>query len=133
MLIVLGVGAFRLFDRDIAGFLEHWIKALRLDPGEHFFDMALAKAADLTPQQIRNIGLGSFFYAGLFSAEGTGLWLRKRWGEWLTVIITGSLIPIEIYEMVRHIGPAKVAVLVLNVAIVAYLIFHIRSQPTGSK
>ena len=92
-LIALGVGAFRLLHKDVGGVVEHWVEALRLDPGSRWVDLALAKASRLRPGQIKKLGLGSFLYAALFFAEGTGLWLEKRWGEWLTVIITGSLVP----------------------------------------
>jgi uncharacterized membrane protein (DUF2068 family) len=132
-LIALGVGAFKLVDKDLGDVLEHWIGALGLDPGSRFLDAVLAKASDISPEQIRKIGVGSFVYAGLFLTEGTGLWLRKRWGEWLTVIISSSLVPVEIYEIHRHVSPAKLGVLALNVAIVVYLIVHIRSQRSESK
>jgi uncharacterized membrane protein (DUF2068 family) len=125
-LIVLGIGAFRLVHKDLGGVLQHWIMTLKLDPGQHFLDVALAKAANVSPEQIKNVGVGSFIYAALFLSEGTGLWLRKRWGEWLTVIITGSLVPIEIYEIQRHPSWPKVVVFALNVAIVVYLIYHMR-------
>ena len=102
--------------------------ALGLDPGNRFVDAALGKASNLSPEQIKKLGLGSFMYAALFLAEGTGLWLLKRWGEWLTVIITGSLVPVEIYEIYRHPSVVKVAVLVVNVGVVGYLIHHIRGK-----
>jgi uncharacterized membrane protein (DUF2068 family) len=127
-LIALGVGAFRLLHKDVGAIAEHWVEGLRLDPGNRFVDAALAKASNLRPEQIRNLGLGSFLYAALFLAEGTGLWLEKRWGEWLTVIITGSLIPLEGYEIYRHPSAVKVGLLVLNVAIVGYLIYRIRKK-----
>jgi uncharacterized membrane protein (DUF2068 family) len=133
LLIALGVGAFRLLHKDIAALAEHWIEALRLDPGDRFLDAALAKASNLNPEQIRKIGLGSFLYAGLFLAEGTGLWLRKRWGEWLTIIITSSLVPVEIYEIHRHVSLTKLVVLAINLAIVVYLILRIRNHPSVSK
>jgi len=128
LLIALGVGLFRFLHRDIGDVLEHWSKALRLDPGSHFVNLALEKAAHLSPAQVKKLGLGSFLYAGLFLAEGTGLWLRKRWGEWLTVIITSSLVPVEVYEIYRHFSYVKVGVLVINVAIVVYLIYHMRKE-----
>jgi uncharacterized membrane protein (DUF2068 family) len=128
LLIALGIGAFKLLHKDIAGIFEHWIEALKLDPGERFLDLALAKASSVRPEQIKKIGLGSFVYAGLFLAEGTGLWLRKLWGEWLTVIITSSLVPVEIYEIHRHFSAMKVDVLVINLAIVVYLILRIRRR-----
>src|SRR5580698_6143861 len=128
LLIALGVGVFRLVHKDLGRLLEHWCEVLRLDPGSHFVNLALEKATHASPAEIKKLGLGSFLYAGLFLAEGTGLWLRKRWGEWLTVIITSSLVPVEIYEIYRRPSYFKVVVLVLNVAIVLYLIYHIRSQ-----
>ena len=133
LLVALGIGVFNLLHKDIAGAVEHWIEALRLDPGNHFLNAALAKASNVSPEQIKKIGLGSFLYAGLFLTEGTGLWLRKRWGEWLTVILTSSLIPVEIYEIYRHVSVLKFGVLAVNVAIVAYLIFRIRSQQSLTK
>jgi uncharacterized membrane protein (DUF2068 family) len=128
LLIALGVGVFRLVHKDLGSVIEHWCEAMRLDPGSHFVNLALEKAAHVSPEQVKKLGLGSFLYAGLFLAEGTGLWLRKRWGEWLTVIITSSLVPVEIYEIYRRPSYVKVVVLALNVAIVVYLIYHIRSQ-----
>jgi len=128
LLIALGVGVFRLVHKDLGSVIEHWCEAMRLDPGSHFVNLALEKAAHVSPEQVKKLGLGSFLYAGLFLAEGTGLWLRKRWGEWLTVIITSSLVPVEIYEIYRRPSYVKVVVLALNVAIVVYLIYHIRGQ-----
>jgi uncharacterized membrane protein (DUF2068 family) len=67
-------------------------------------------------------------YAGLFLVEGTGLWLQRRWGEWATVVITGLLIPLEVYEIFRHPNVLKIVVLVVNVAVVGYLIYRIRTS-----
>ena len=126
LLIALGIGLFRVLHKDLADVLMRWTEALRIDPGSHFVNLALEKAARVSPARVKKLGLGSFLYAGLFLAEGTGLWLRKRWGEWLTVIITGSLVPVEIYEIYRHFSYVKVAVLTINVAVVVYLIYHMR-------
>jgi uncharacterized membrane protein (DUF2068 family) len=128
LLIALGVGLFRMLHKDIGNVLGHWFEALRLDPGSHYLNRALAKAANVNPGQMKKLGLASFLYAGLFLAEGTGLWLGKRWGEWLTVIITSSLVPLEVYEIARHFSYVKVGVLALNVAIVVYLIYHMRKK-----
>jgi uncharacterized membrane protein (DUF2068 family) len=128
LLIALGIGLFKLLHKDVGDVLQQWCEAMRLDPGNRFLDSALEKAAHVSPEQLKKVGLGSFLYAGLFLVEGTGLWLRKRWAEWLTVIITSSLVPIELYEIYRHFGWVKVVVLALNVAIVIYLIYHMRRQ-----
>jgi uncharacterized membrane protein (DUF2068 family) len=128
VLILAGIGVFRLVHRNIGEVARHWIGMWGFAPGKHFIDVAVAKAANLKPEQIRNVGLGSFLYAGLFLAEGTGLWLQKQWGEWLTVTLTGSLIPVEVYEVYRRLTWVRVGALAINLAIVAYLIWRIRSR-----
>jgi uncharacterized membrane protein (DUF2068 family) len=89
--------------------------------------MLIARLSDLTPEQVKRLGVVGVIYAGLFLVEGTGLWLQRRWGEWATVVITGMLIPIEVYEIFRHPSAVKVLVLILNVAVVGYLIYRIRT------
>ena len=126
LLIALGVGAFKLLHQDVAGVVEHWIEALKLDPGNHFVDAVLTKASNLTPDQVKKLGLGSFIYAGLFLTEGIGLWLLKRWAEWLTTIITASLIPLEAWEIFLRPTIGKGLILLANVAVVAYLVWHVR-------
>jgi uncharacterized membrane protein (DUF2068 family) len=133
LLVALGIGAFKLLNQDVAEVLKHWIEAFKLDPANRFLIAALARASNLSPEQIKKLGFASFVYAGLFLTEGLGLWMLKRWAEWLTVIITSSLVPIEIYEISRHPTSSKFVVLVLNLAIVAYLIYRIRSQPSSSR
>jgi uncharacterized membrane protein (DUF2068 family) len=67
-------------------------------------------------------------YAGLFLTEGIGLWLEKRWAEWFTVIVTSSLVPIEICRISHRATPVQMAVLLINVAIVPYLVYRIRDK-----
>jgi len=128
LLIATGVGIFKLLHKDLTSALEHWITMLGLNPGNQFVQAALSKAANLTPHKVKLLGVGSFIYAGLFLTEGVGLWMARSWGEWLTVIITSSLVPLEIYEIVRHLSVIKILVLITNLAIVAYLVYRIRKD-----
>ena len=88
----------------------------------------MLRLTNIPPRQIRELGIGTFFYAGLFFTEGIGLWLLKPWAEWLTVIATSSLVPLEFYEIFRRPTLIRIALLVVNVAIVAYLIYRIRLE-----
>ena len=73
-------------------------------------------------------------YAAVFAIEGIGLWMQKPWAEWLTVIITASLIPLEVWELVHRPSFGIAAVLVANSAIVAYLVWHVvRSRAKHQK
>jgi len=128
LMIAVGVGTLKLLHRDVASVLEHWVTMLGLDPGNEYIDRLLEKAANLSPNKIKGLGIVSFIYAGLFLTEGIGLWLVKHWAEWFTIIITSSLVPFEVYEIHRHPTPIKMLVLVINVAVVGYLLYRIRSE-----
>lgn len=129
-LIAVSVGVFRIMHQDLGMRLEHLIRAMRLDPGNRHVEMLLSRVSNLSPDQIKKLGVVGLVYAGLFLIEGTGLWLQRRWGEWATVVITGLLVPVEVYEIHRHPSIVKTLVLVVNVAVVLYLIYRIR---TGDK
>lgn len=131
LLIAIGVGALKLVHRDAPSVLEHWVQLAGLRPGGRYLDEALGKLASMPPQRMRDVGLGSFVYAALFLTEGTGLWLGKRWAEWFTVVITSSLVPLELYELMRHPTASKVLLLLINVAVVVYLVVRIRREHRG--
>ena len=128
LLIGLSFGVFRMMHQDIGMRVEHWVEAMHMDPGNRHVAMLLARLANLSPAQVKRLGLVGLLYGGLFLVEGTGLWLQRRWGEWATVVITGLLVPVEIYEIVQHPNVVKVLVLIVNVAVVAYLVYRIRTN-----
>ena len=127
-LIALSVGAFRLLHKDIGEVAERWVERLGLDPGNHYVMTAIEKVSRVSPGEVKKLGIVGLIYAALFLTEGTGLWLLRPWGEWVTVLISGSLVPVEVYEIYRHPSAAKMGVAVINVAIVIYLIWNIRER-----
>jgi uncharacterized membrane protein (DUF2068 family) len=131
LLITVGVGALRLVHTDVASFVEKWVARLGLDPGSRYVGRFILKAAALTPNKIKDLAAGSFIYAGLFFTEGVGLWLLKRWAMWFSIIITSSLLPVEVHGIYRHPTSAKIFILVINIAVVAFLIYRIRSERTN--
>lgn len=70
--------------------------------------------------------LGVAAYAVLQYAEGIGLWLLKRWGEYVAVVGTSAFVPVEIYELVDKTTWFKVVLLLVNLAAVVYLIWSKR-------
>ena len=60
--------------------------------------------------------------------EGAGLALEKAWAEYLTLILTASFLPWEVYEIMRHVTWIKIVLFVVNVVVVVYLIFHVQGR-----
>jgi len=128
--LLLGVGftALRLLHGDATERVRQWAHWLSLNPHHRYIESALARVSTVDEKTLATIGAGSFFYAALLLTEGIGLWLGRRWAEYFTVIVTGSFIPLEIYEIVKHVTVPRVVVLAVNVAIVIYLVLRLRRE-----
>jgi uncharacterized membrane protein (DUF2068 family) len=132
LLILAGVGALSLLRPETAERVREWLAALTIGRGQRLIERALALLDVAKPTRIRELGLASMMYGLLFAAEGIGLWMEKRWAEWLTIISTGSLIPFEIYELFRRVTAPRGLALVANIAAVVYLIYRVRN-PTWTR
>jgi uncharacterized membrane protein (DUF2068 family) len=125
VLVAAGLGALKLLHRDAAEVLEHVLTAIPIAPGRSFVERAAARVGVLSEKQLAGIAFGTFVYAAIFLVEGVGLLLRKRWAEWLTVIVTTSFIPLEVWHAVQHATVGSIVGIAVNVAIVIYLILRI--------
>lgn len=68
-------------------------------------------------------GAGIAVYALINGVEAVGLWRARRWAEYLTLIEVVVLLPIEIHELTVRVSVLKILTLVLNLAVVAYLLW----------
>jgi uncharacterized membrane protein (DUF2068 family) len=85
--------------------------------------------------RLHELGIGTFFYGVMFAVEGFGLLLRQRWAEYMTVITTMTFLPLELFELIfrpqRKIF--KAVVLVINLAILIYLLWNILRSRGGEE
>ncbi len=72
---------------------------------------------------LRLVGAAVAVYALIEGTEAVGLWLQKRWAEYLTLVATSVFLPLEVYEIARSLSPLKAFAFVVNVAIVVYLLY----------
>jgi uncharacterized membrane protein (DUF2068 family) len=132
LILAVALGLFRLAHDDASDVLERWATQLHIDPnGEHLGPL-VQKILVLDERRLRALSAGMIAYATLFLVEGVGLIMKAAWAEWLTVIATASLVPLEVYEIVRHPRPLRVAVLVVNLAIVWYLVARLRREGSAA-
>jgi uncharacterized membrane protein (DUF2068 family) len=82
----------------------------------------LRKAFEYSPQRLIQLGLLVTAYAALEASEMVGLWFAKRWAEYLTFVATTALVPFEVYELSLSVSVFKVITLIINLAIVVYLL-----------
>jgi uncharacterized membrane protein (DUF2068 family) len=121
LLLVLGVTLVRTARRDPVAVVLHVARAVHLPVTSRLFERALTAAFHLTPGTESVLAAVAFGYAILMGTEGVGLYLRRSWARWFTIIATSSLIPFEAFEIVREPRPLRVLVLLANVGVVWYL------------
>jgi uncharacterized membrane protein (DUF2068 family) len=129
LLIAVALGSRHLMTRGVGDFTEHLVDAFRVDPNNRYIEALLAKAQLLNAKQLKALSIGSFFYAAIVLTEGAGLALRKHWAEYFTILVTGSFLPLELYELAHRVTAIKIIVLLINVAILAYLIARVFKKP----
>jgi uncharacterized membrane protein (DUF2068 family) len=128
LFIALGIGVLRLLHKDLVDELTHLMLALHHDPEGRLSSLLLDKVALLDPHRLKQISAAIFAHAALDILEGTGLVLRKVWAEFVTVILSGFFLPFEFMALARHVTWLRVGVTAVNVAVVIYLIFHLRMK-----
>jgi uncharacterized membrane protein (DUF2068 family) len=129
--LLLGAAVYLLFhlNSDFGRVGERVMRAVELDPRRPFLHRIVVYLHHLHASEVRIAALLALGYGLLELVEGTGLWLDQLWAEYLTVVATSLLIPLELYELVRHPTALKAGGLAVNVLIVAYLVYLLRRRP----
>jgi uncharacterized membrane protein (DUF2068 family) len=133
LLISIGFGVLRLLGKDVAEVLTNYARELRFNTEGHLIAFLLDKASLVDDHMLRRISLVLFLYAVIGLIEGIGLYLEKVWAEWFTALITASFLPWEIMELMHRVTWFRIGLLVVNLAVLAYLVGHLLRRKGGLK
>jgi uncharacterized membrane protein (DUF2068 family) len=131
VLTALGVLVF-LFSADRATFRHDFFKVVADLQGGTVAGSSHARSGFLhtldnlfttSSSHLHRLGAVLLMYAVVEGIEAVGLWYLKRWAEYLTFLVTASLLPFEVYEIAHRASPLKVVAFLINVAVVIYLIY----------
>ena len=120
--VALGVAALHLLNKDIDDVISQLGGWLRLSPESKFVNFLYDHSSMMSEPLLKRIGLLAFVYAAVSLAEGIGLYLEKAWAEYLTLGITASFLPWEIFEVLHRATWVRVALLIVNTVIFVYLL-----------
>lgn len=129
LLLATTYGLYRLLNPALVEQLHDWLNTLTDTFERRQLERALDWFDSLGSARIGSILLVTALYTAVLLTEGIGLWLRKTWAEWLTVIATASLIPFELWQLFfghHHKPLAVLGATTLNVIIVIYLVLQLR-------
>jgi uncharacterized membrane protein (DUF2068 family) len=106
--------------------IAHLAGHLGFDPKENWIQRIINDVSKIHANQDLLFGLVAIGYGVLEGAEAYGLFKRRRWGEWLTVVATSLLFIPEIWELTKSASFLKVGAVLVNIAVVVYLLWRLR-------
>jgi uncharacterized membrane protein (DUF2068 family) len=121
LVLAVGLGLFSLMHRDVQTLAEHVVERFHLNPASRYPHIFIDLAGKVGDSKLQLLALGALGYSALHVIEAYGLWLQRRWAEWLTVAVAGVYVPIEVYELWERVTWIRISLLAVNLAIVAYL------------
>jgi uncharacterized membrane protein (DUF2068 family) len=124
----IGMGAIHLLHKDLGDVVMRVAMALKFDPESRLVTLLLNQVDLIDIHRLKLISLGTFSYSVVALTEGVGLVLEKVWAEYLTLILTISFLPWELYELVRRPSWFRLSLLLINLAVLAYLVWLLRRK-----
>jgi uncharacterized membrane protein (DUF2068 family) len=124
----VGVGAIHLLHKDLEDEVMRLALKFKFDPENRFVSLLLDKVDLIDAHRLRQISVATFGYSALALTEGVGLLLEKVWAEYLTLILTISFLPWELYELVRRPDWFRLSLLLINLAVLWYLVWLLRRK-----
>ncbi len=134
LLFAVGFGFFKLLNPDLEQHVVSWAHSLAWSYNRGLVEKALTFITGLDDHQLKILGIGAFATGFVFVVEGTGLWFAQRWAEYLTLVVTTLLLPVEIYELLQKFSIPRLSGFLFNVLVAAYLFFVVsrsRRQEDG--
>lgn len=83
----------------------------------------LERLSHLQPHSLSVLAMLAAGYAIVSAVEGVGLWMERRWAEYLTAIVTASFLPFEVHELFARVTFVRAIALVVNITILVYLVW----------
>jgi uncharacterized membrane protein (DUF2068 family) len=121
LLSLLAIGFLGFLHKDVDAIVGNWMSLLGFNMENRHVVAFLARLDKVTDRQLQELSGITFAVAGVFVTQGSGLLMRQAWAKYLTIGVTGALIPVEIVESIRHFGWLKIGLLVVNIVVVAFL------------
>jgi phosphoribosylanthranilate isomerase len=117
-----------LFGRDVHGWAEEFVTRHGVDLANRFVHQILERLVGVGNKQLVEFSVVALVYAAMLYVEGIGLWLQKRWAEYLTTVATAMFIPLELYEIYERFTWVRIAITLFNIFIVWYLVTRLRDE-----
>jgi len=120
--VLMGICALALVHKDVWLLAESLLALLHVNTDRHSAQLFLDFADSLTDARLWAAARFAFAYAALRFTEAYGLWKGRTWAEWVAFISGTLLLPLEVRELMRGVTLVRCALLLVNLAVVVYML-----------
>jgi len=128
VVLLAAVGVVLLMQKedpwDIA---DGFLRLLHISPDHRLAQLFLDWADSLTNAKVYAVAAVAAAYSFLRFLEAYGLWYARAWAEWIALISCSLYLPLEIYNLANRLSWIHVVVLAINLAIVLYMIYLLKT------
>ncbi len=128
ILVSVGIKLLTLLGRNVEAWATDFVTRHGIDLANRYVHAAMEKLSGVGDTQLMQMSGVAFGYSCLLFTEGVGLWLQKRWAEYLTAIATSLFMPLELYEIYERFTWVRIGILALNIFIVWYLVTRLKDE-----
>ncbi len=121
--VLAALGVLAVIPKDARHVAVELVGRLHLNPGKTYPSVFIRLVEETGNAQLWLIAVLVVVYALVRFLEAYGLWRARPWAEWLAAVSGAIYVPVEIYELSRGLSWIKLAALVLNIAVVAYMCY----------
>lgn len=122
LVLLLGCALFAVH-RNAEDFAANLLYHLHIDPDRRLAHMLMDAATKVTDARLWTIAAAVLSYVSVRFIESWGLWNRRVWAEWFALLSGAMYLPWEILKIAERVDWERVGVLVINLAIVLYMLF----------
>lgn len=122
---LMGICALLLVHKDAWLYAESLLAVFHISTDRHIAQVFLDLADKVTDANLWAAARLAFAYSMLRFIEAYGLWRCRTWAEWVAAVSGTLLLPLEVRELFRRVTLLRCGVLIVNVAVVLYMIYLI--------
>lgn len=123
VVLLAGFGVLSFLHRDAWDVAESFLEWLHVSPETHYAQVFLNLADQITDSKLWFVAAGALAYSALRFAEAYGLWFERVWAEWLALVSGAIYLPFEVYEIFRRPDTIRIAIFLINLAVVLYMAY----------
>jgi uncharacterized membrane protein (DUF2068 family) len=125
---LMGICALLLVHKDAWLYAESLLAVFHISTDRRIAQMFLDFADNVTDAKLWAAAWLAFAYSTLRFIEGYGLWRCRTWAEWVAAVSGTLLLPLEVRELFRRVTLLRCGVLIVNVAVVLYMVYVIMAN-----